>query len=219
MKKVLITGTGRGIGYAAADKFLAQGYYVVGTSTSGEAPINHPNFECHQLQLLSEISINSCADQIFIKHPQFDLFISNAGFAEDDSIGLDVSILRKSLEINVVGTVAFAQKAVEYVMDGSGRVIFLGSTMGSITDLAGTDFPSYRISKAALHMYSRIMSLNLEDRKISVVTFHPGWVKTDMGGPDAPKPADKAADDLFELATRADLVTGTFWNETQQADW
>ncbi len=218
MKKVLITGTGRGIGLSTADKFLREGYYVVGTSTSGESPIKNPNFECHQLQLLSEISINSCADQIFSKHPQFDLFISNAGFAEDDSLGLDMTILRKSLEINVVGTSAFAQKAVEYVIDG-GRVIFLGSTMGSVSKLDGTDFPSYRISKAALHVYSRLLALNLVDRKISVVAFHPGWVKTDMGGPDAPKPAEKAAEDLFALATRADLPTGTFWNETQQAEW
>jgi NAD(P)-dependent dehydrogenase (short-subunit alcohol dehydrogenase family) len=218
MKKVLITGTGRGIGWATAEKFLNEGYFVVGTSTSGQSMIKRQNYECYQLQLESEISIDSSAEQIFSKHPQFDLFISNAGFADAENTGLDLSILRKTLEVNVIGTIAFAQKAIKAVSNG-GRAIFLGSIMGSVTRADEFNYPSYRISKAGLHMYSKLLSLDVADRNIQVITLHPGWVKTDSGGPDAPKTAEKAAQELYNLAIQKDLETGTFWNETVAEAW
>lgn len=218
MKKVLITGTGRGIGWKTAEKFLSQGYFVIGTSTSGQSLILNENFENYQLQLTSEISINFAVEQIFTKHPQIDLFISNAGFAEEEKGSIDIALLRKSLEVNLIGTADFAQKTVDHVT-AQGRIVFIGSTMGSVSRLDGSDYASYRISKAALHMYSRILAKNLESREIKVITMHPGWVKTDMGGIDAPKTAEKAAEDIFFLATKAEVPTGTFWDETTQAEW
>lgn len=218
MKKVLITGTGRGIGWITAEKFLNEGYYVIGTSTTGQSPVKHANFECHQLQLTSEFSVSSVPQDIILKHPQIDIFISNAGFAQDEPTGIELSILRKSLDVNIVGTISFAQNIVKNVVNG-GRVIILGSIMGSISRTHETDFPSYRISKAGLHMYAKLLSLQLADRNISVVALHPGWVKTDMGGQDAPKTAAKAADELFTLATTQNINTGTFWNETVEEAW
>ncbi|OGG08660.1 hypothetical protein A2154_04785 [Candidatus Gottesmanbacteria bacterium RBG_16_43_7] len=216
MKKVLITGTNRGIGLATAKKFLKEGWFVLGTSTSENEILKHANYKHYLLNLSDSESINSCANLIKKQNQQIDVLINCAGANfEPDENKMDVSILRKVLEINLIGTIDFTEHILTAIKP-SGHVIAISSMMSSLVNFNNGDCPSYRISKTALNMYIKTLADRL--KTITVSAFDPGWVKTDMGGKDAPRMPEVPASELYSLATTAH-PTGNFWFEGKIRSW
>lgn len=218
MKKVLITGTSRGIGLALAKKFLEEGWFVIGTSTSGKCPINHKNFDCFTLDLVKKASISNFVKAVQQKYSPIDALVNNAGVALDlDGKKLDLGLLRKTLEVNLFGLVDLTEQLIPNIVSG-GRIVNLSSMMGSLSKFGGGDSPAYRISKTALNMYTRTLADRLKDKKITVSSVHPGWVRTDMGGSNAPKLPDIPAKEIFELVN-SDIESGYFWYEGKKHPW
>ena len=152
MKRVVITGAGRGIGKATAEKFAEKGWEVIGTSTTGKnAKIS--------LDLANSSSITQAAKQIKQQYGMIDILINNAAIApEPDTDDIDMDLLRQ------------------------------------------------------------ILAAKLVDRRITVASVDPGWVKTDMGGSSAPRQATQPANEIFDLAT-SKYQTGQFWLAGKIRPW
>lgn len=231
MKTILITGVGRGIGRALAEKFLAEGHSVIGTSQTGAIDYNHENLKVVQLDLSSAESIRKCVESVasLLKDSadRIDILINNAGAMPDsDEIHVIVDKLRKTLEINLIGTIDLTEQIIP-VMGSDGHIINISSQAGSLTEadiLADTHepyhYPAYKISKAALNMYTRTLAVRMTHEKtgITVSSVHPGWVKTDMGGDDAPILPAEAAEDIYKLAV-SKPETGQFWFKGEKYPW
>jgi NAD(P)-dependent dehydrogenase (short-subunit alcohol dehydrogenase family) len=151
----------------------------------------------------------------------FDVLLNNSGInvEEEDVIDSPVimSVLRRTLEVNLIGTIDFCERIVPYVRD-DGHIISIGSRMGTLNETELSSAPSYSISKAALGMYTVRLASRLRPRGITVSILNPGWTQTDMGGPDAVRTPDQPAGEIFELATTS-VPSGRFWKGGKQQAW
>jgi len=211
MKTILITGASRGIGKALAKRFINNGDFVIGTSTTDKANWNNKNLKIFKLNLAEEKSIEDCAKQIRKLNKKINVLINNAGIVVEDEINktnIDIKYLRETLEVNLIGTINFTERVIPLMYLG-GHIINISSAAGSLQGPYRENYPCYRISKVALNMVTRILALRL-DEKITVSSVHPGWVKTDMGGEEADMEPEEAAEYIFKLAN-SNIETGQFW--------
>ncbi len=220
MKTVVITGASRGIGKALIQRFLENGDFVIGTSTSGTATIKHKDFINFQLDLTKSESIETCIKNIHNLKKKIDILINNAGIVVEDEVNksnINTDYLRKTLEVNLIGTVELTEGIIP-LMNQGGHILNLSSRAGSLGHAGyALNYPSYRISKAALNMVTRFLAARLEGKQI-VSSVHPGWVKTDMGGDDADLEPAEAAEDIFKLAN-TNVETGQFWFKGKKFPW
>lgn len=220
MKNVVITGISRGIGKALAEKFLSEGYSVIGTSTSGKIDFSHDNLSVLKLDLSKLESIKKCVEEIGKLNKKIDILINNAGIVVEEEVDtkrIDIDYLKETLEVNLFGTIEFTEQIIPYFNEG-GHIVSISSRAGSLEHVDYTlNYPSYRISKTALNMVTRILAVRL-DGKITVSSVHPGWVKTDMGGDEADIESGEAAEDIFNLSTSS-VETGQFWFKGKRFPW
>ena len=231
-KTVVITGAGRGIGEAIATAFAQAGacsIAVVRDRPKGERLAD----ALTRQGLKAEFAIADVTDAAQIsmlvldvrqRHPIIDVLVNNAGvFLKEDRATrpseLDPLVLQKTLDVNLFGPIRVCNAFVPHIAHG-GRIINVSSTMGQFAGEQDGRGPAYSISKAALNMYTQHLAADLREREIMVDSFHPGWVKTDMGGPNARvEPRDAARTALF-LATRPfSDETGLFWYDCEVIDW
>lgn len=218
-KKVVITGGNRGIGFALVTKFLAEGFQVIATSRTGEIPVlNHPNLFVVTLEITSEDSIQRAVSDIRAKFQTIDLLINNAGVGLDlDQYHPEIDIIKSTFETNVFGLLHFTESCLDLIADG-GTIFNISSVMGMLNrDKIVPNATAYRMSKSAVNMYTKTLSARLQERKINVVSIHPGWVKTDMGGEEADITSEFSASRIFELYQKR-LPTGTFWAAENQVE-
>jgi NAD(P)-dependent dehydrogenase (short-subunit alcohol dehydrogenase family) len=217
MKTVLITGISRGIGRATSGLFLTKDWHVIGTSTSGKANISNPNLEIYKLDMLDGESIRNFSGKVINSRSKIDVLINNAGISLDTGESIDHDALIKTLQVNLIGLIDLTEMLLNHINNG-GHIINVSSTVGSITAYTTPYAPSYAISKVALNMYTRILAGRLRNRKITVSSIHPGWVKTDMGGLMAPREPSSAALDIYSLATSS-VESGFFWYGGKKTNW
>lgn len=216
-KTVLITGTSKGIGLALAEAFLKQGHNVIGTSRNGRNDmINHVHFQSFKLDLADSDSIKEFEKQFSVQQLGVDILINNAGVGPD----LDVEYpeqksFKQSFDVNVTGTTFFTELMLQYI-SSKGKIINISSKMGSIAVCELSDSVAYRMSKAALNMYTKILTNRLAG-KFLVASVHPGWVRTtiaksNVNGRLSP---EESAKRILGFAL-SDFRSGIFWNvETQ----
>lgn len=220
MKIILITGVSRGIGKALAQRFLHNGDVVLGTSTHGTVDYKHKNLYLFQLDLSDSKSRACCIKNIKDLKQKIDILINNAGIVVEEeakSPRIAIDYLRNTLEVNVIGTIDFTEGIIPLIKKG-GHIVNISSRAGSFGDQHyNFNYPSYRISKTALNMVTKILATRLAG-KIIVSSVHPGWVKTDMGGKEAEISATAAAEDLFKLANSTS-ETGQFWFKGKKFPW
>lgn len=218
MKKVLITGVSRGIGRAIAEKFLSEGWFVIGSSTSGKTPIQQQNIRCHKLNLLDPKSIEKFAEEIISSKTKIDVLINNAGiYLESDQFPIPEETLRKTLEVDLIGLIMLTEKLLPLISQG-GHIISMASGYASLTQAYRNDAPSYSIAKAAVNMFTRQLASYLQGRNITVSSLDPGWVRTDMGGATAPRDPAAPAKEMYELAT-SKVDSGYFWHRGKKRSW
>ncbi len=215
-KTLLITGSSRGIGLATANKFLDEGWLVLGTSTTQNKILSHKNYRHYILNLADQKSINACSEIIKKDNKQIDVLINCAGIGIEPEVNqMDITALRKTLEVNLIGTISFTENILP-IITGTGHVVAVSTMMASLSEFDNGIMPAYRISKTGLNMYVKTLADRLKG--ITVSAFDPGWVKTDMGGADAPRDPKIPAQELFQLAT-APHPTGNFWYEDKIRSW
>lgn len=212
-KTVLITGASRGIGFALANIFLENGYRVIGTSRSGRiANISHKDFQCCKLDLSVPDETKRFAKEFAERNTRIDILINNAGVGPDLNQDLpDEETFAQTFAVNLHGTVFFTELMLSHISPG-GKIINISSRMGSINLCVSADAVAYRTSKAALNMYSKILTNRLGGR-YRVATLHPGWVQTTIAGPEmhGRLTASESASAIFDF-TVSDFTHGIFWN-------
>ncbi|KRC66571.1 short-chain dehydrogenase [Aeromicrobium sp. Root236] len=232
----LVTGANRGLGLATA-RLLAEGgatVLVAARSTAkaelAAAQLRDEGLACWPLTLDvdSESSVVAAAEQVERDHGRLDILVNNAGIlpeatTPDADRPLDLGLFRRTFDTNVFGAAAVSQAFLPLLRaSDAGRIVNVSSRMGSLTDqldptspYASMVLPAYQSSKAALNGLTVALAKSLSDTRVRVNSVCPGWVQTDLGGPDnraaAPTPAMEAARTVVQMAlVPADGPTGTF---------
>ena len=218
MKTVLITGASRGIGKALVKKFLENGHAVIGTSRSGMVDYSHQNHSMFPLELADTQSREACAKKITARGTAIDILVNNAGFFHPKDVGMvfNVSVLRETLETNLLGVVDFTERIVPLLAVGA-HIVNISSQRGSMERAKAWIDPCYSISKAALNMCTRQLAARLAG-KVTVSCAHPGYVKTDMNEGDGEISPEESADDLYSLSM-SKVETGQFWFKGEKFPW
>jgi NAD(P)-dependent dehydrogenase (short-subunit alcohol dehydrogenase family) len=244
-KIAVITGANRGLGFATA-RLLGQSdvKVLVGARSlaKGEQAAERlrgegVDAEPLSLDVASSASIQEAARQVEHQYGRVDILINNAGIlpevtASDVDGPLDPRMFRESFEINVFGAVSVTKAFLPLLRkSAAGRIVNVSSTMGSLTDQSdpssiyyGQVVPAYQMSKAALNGLTIALSKTLKDTSIKVNSICPGWVQTDLGGPEnkaaAPTTADEAAQIVVEMASIPDDgPTGQFVDRDGTVPW
>jgi len=188
---VLITGAGRGIGLEFARQYAETGWQV-------HATCREPKSASELLTLPGEVTVH----KLDVTHPKqighlqrelegvpIDLLINNAGVIgpRERSIGnMDYDAWEEVLRINTLAPIRIAEAFLDNVLASDKKLIVsITSVYGSIGSNNSGGSYVYRSSKAALNAAMRSLAIDLQDEGVTVVVFHPGWVRTDMGGPNA----------------------------------
>lgn len=232
MKTVVITGANRGIGLGFVNYYLSDGSQVIALSRSTidqstltsllEHNINK-RFHNLTVNLLDESSINNTAKSISNLCSGVDLLINNAGVAEHEVFGeWSQAALTTNFQVNSVAPALLTQ-ALSSQLNQHSKVIQLSSGLASISNnqnpLEG--FDGYCMSKAAINMLTRRVASKLSDKKIIVNAISPGWVQTDMGGPEAPVTITEAVNTLTQTIEMLSMEnSGKFLDENgNKIDW
>ena len=189
MPTVFITGASRGLGEEFVKQFLEDDWDVIATCRNPDEiqlDIRRNSIDIFPLDVTDHDSITRLKADLG-KRP-IDVLINNAGIiGQRDGFGtLDYSAWAVAMDTNVFGPMRIAEALIENVVESDlKQMVFITSRMGSITETHPSAYV-YRSSKAALNMAVRCMSLELADKGITAILFHPGHVQTDMGGATAP---------------------------------
>jgi NAD(P)-dependent dehydrogenase (short-subunit alcohol dehydrogenase family) len=132
---------------------------------------------------------------------------------------ISLADVKKVMETNFYGAWRMIQVFVQLIIKSkNGRIINISSGMGELNSLTG-GYPGYSLSKSALNALTILFSNELKDKSVKVNAMCPGWVKTDMGGPDAPRHVSQGADTAVWLATEEEIPTGKFFRDREEINW
>jgi NAD(P)-dependent dehydrogenase (short-subunit alcohol dehydrogenase family) len=217
-KTILITGTSQGIGHALTKLLLINGYRVIGTNTTGIDNINENNYKSFSLNLANFDSIAAFENNFQLDNIKIDILINNAGIGPDLDFELpEETSFKKTFDVNVTGTTFFTEQMLQYLNIG-GKIVNISSKMGSVDVCEKSDSVAYRMSKAALNMYTKILSNRLEGKQL-VASVHPGWVRTNIAksNVNGRLSPEESAQKIFQFIT-SDFKTGIFWNVETDAE-
>lgn len=227
----VVTGANRGIGFAIARQLSLRGMHVVLTARDaqrGQAALADLLVEglpvsFHPLDVTSDASTAQLAAHLRTTWGRLDVLINNAGVALDpwvSALNVEMSAFVSTFETNVFGVMRVSQALIPLMKEhGYGRVVNLSSNLGSLEKMGGLTV-AYRSSKAALNAITRVLAAELKHDDILVNAMCPGWVKTGLGGEDAPRTPDEAADTAIWLATLpAGGPTGGFFQDRKPLPW
>ncbi len=195
MQTVLITGSNRGVGLEFCKQYAADGWQVIACSRFpahsdmlNELAAAHPGrVRVHALDVGNHAQIDQLAQSLHGE--SIDLLINNAGiYTKSPAVfqGSDYEAWMQAFRINTLAPLKMAQVfAAQIAKSKKKTLVTISSMMGSLADNTSGGSIVYRSSKAAVNMVAKTLAIDLQPAGITSVIFHPGWVKTDMGGPKA----------------------------------
>ena len=209
---VMITGASRGIGLALTRRFLDAGFQVlacarrpVSATMLQELRDRNSNLRILRLDVSRPAMIRALAGRL--SGASIDILINNAGaYGPRDqaleTLSDDARPWSQTFATNVMGPFLICRAFSDAVAQSKRKVLAsVGSVLGSISEANSGEPYLYRASKAAVHMIMKGLHEDLKGRDIISVALHPGWVRTAMGGPDAPMEPEESADGLFRVLT------------------
>ncbi len=232
-KRIIITGASRGVGYETTVRFLREGARVLGSARdaarlsaaerdftalgSGE----FASVVCDLERPGEEARITQAANQ---RWGAVDILVNNAAvmLSNDDSHGFlqeAPEVLERTMAINLIAPMRLIRAVVPLLERSSDpRIINVSSGAGTFAVMDSQGLASYRLSKWALNGLTMLLASQLRGR-ILVNALDPGWVKTDMGGPNAPGSPVESAEGALALAREPGRVTGKLWKNGEQIEY
>jgi NAD(P)-dependent dehydrogenase (short-subunit alcohol dehydrogenase family) len=219
MKQGIVTGSSRGIGLATVELLCNQSEFkVIGSSTSGNHSLGYSNFKCLKLDLSNGYSITKFVENL--EDARLDFIVNNAGILLEkwDASAINMKQLKETFDTNVFGTIELTEKLLSK-LNVNAHIINITSDWGSFSEQNFDAFqPHYKMSKAALNMYTKLLAKRLENKRITVSSLDPGWTQTDMGGKVAPRLPKEVAVDILNLL-HTDVESGKFWHQGKVRRW
>lgn len=212
MATVLITGANRGIGLEMTRQLLARGDTVIACCRENSVELSQTRAEViEDVDVKSGLSVSVLAEAL--KGRKLDWLINNAGILERTSLdNLDFAAMERQFRINSIGPLRVTAALRGNLGEGS-SVFIITSRMGSIDDNTSGGSYGYRMSKAAVNIAGKSLSVDLLEDGVGVFLMHPGWVATDMTegtGIDV----EQSAAGLIKTMSGLDISqTGTFWHQ------
>jgi len=226
MKTALITGANRGLGLGHVKYCLQQCWQVIGAARRPEGVAAFEELKQEYGERFEPITLDcGCAESIaglseLLAGRSLDLVINNAGVCPEENLGAwTAEAFEVTMRVNVTGPALIAQTVLPYMGEGS-RLINVSSGMGSLESNVnpGNGFDAYAASKAALNILTLRLAEKLRPRGIVVIAMSPGWVRTDMGGEDAPETVEHAVAKMHMALQGFTLDnSGSFVSETGES--
>lgn len=224
MKIAIITGANKGIGYAIAKQLSKnENIKVILTARKGkegQQAADELGAEFLQLDITNGESVDSFIKNLPVN--QVDYLINNAGIYGGDLQRFpdaDLEVIKNVMETNVYGHINVTQKLLDMLRKSpDARIINISSGMGQFQDVGGGAL-AYRMSKAALNMFTANAAAELSGTNVKIVAVCPGWVQTDMGGQNASISAEESAARIIPLLEDPNLQSGEFYRYGKVVGW
>ena len=212
MTNVLITGANRGIGLEMSRQYAARGDEVIAVCRQTSPELN--GLGVRVIDGIDVTSSDSCdVLQRELDGLLLDRLVNNAGILERNTLdNFNSESIERQFRVNAVAPLRVSTALLPNLESGS-RVFIITSRMGSVEDNSSGGSYGYRMSKAAVNMAGKSLSVDLQEQGIAVILLHPGWVSTEMTGQTG-IPAEQSAAGLIERMDSLGIEqTGTFWHQ------
>jgi len=228
----LVTGANRGLGFETSRQLLAKGLTVVMAGRDEThlerarrslADDERRRAVTVRMDVTSADSIMSARHTVTEHVGSVDVLVNNAAVLlseNDEVLSIPSDAYRRTFETNVFGAIEVCRAFVPQMARARyGRIVNVSSGAGQLATMAAYA-PAYSMSKTALNAFTRILAHTYRASGVLVNAVDPGWVRTDMGGPSAPRSPHEGADTIVWLATLPDSgPTGGFFHDRRQVDW
>ncbi|MCG8388266.1 MAG: SDR family oxidoreductase [Cytophagales bacterium] len=231
-KIAMVTGANRGIGFETVRQLAQQDIEVILTSRNEEMgkkavqTLQKEGLTAHCLPLVVDDpgSIERLKDNVLTQFGRLDILINNAGIYLDEGksiLTISHKTFEDTLHTNLFGPFYLSQAFLPVMeKNGYGRVVNVSSGYGASNTLDHPNTASYKLSKYALNALTRLLASSVDSKHVKVNVADPGWVKTDMGGPSAPRTPAEAAEGIVWLATLpGDGPSGMFFYDKKITGW
>jgi len=225
-RTALITGANRGIGLEYCRQLQAAGWSVIGTARKPDeaAELEALGVRVEALDVTDSASVSALAQRL--KGVAIDLLINNAGIGTSSRSGkiseFEPDSVEQVLAVNLIGPMRVTQALLPNLHAGKGRtVVSISSRLGSVELNTNGGYYGYRESKAGLNMFMRSLAMELKGDGFVCVAMSPGWVRTDMGGPQATLSAEESVGGMLKvIAGLMPEDTGTYFSyDGQRLPW
>jgi NAD(P)-dependent dehydrogenase (short-subunit alcohol dehydrogenase family) len=228
----LVTGANRGLGLETCRQLLSNGLTVVMAGRDEAALARaQAGLESHEQSRTAIVQLDVTDSRRIVEAHRIvkervgpvDVLINNAAIllAESDEVlSISTDAYRRTFETNLFGVIDACRAFVpEMAKRRYGRVVNVSSGAGQLARMS-TYAPAYSMSKTALNAFTRILGATYQGKGVLVNAVDPGWVRTDMGGPSAPRSPQEGADTIVWLATLPDDgPTGGFFHDRRAIQW
>ncbi len=213
--KVFVSGADKGLGFSLTNKFLKSGFQVFAGAYKPSSDFSSLIKEFPKMLTVVPIdvtdmdSVRRAAQQVAKKVSSVDILINNAAvYLESktmslEEIDLSDKYLAGTMDVNTFGPLRVTQQFLPLLEKGLSKMIInISSEAGSIKDCRRNKEFAYCMSKTALNMQSKLLQNYLGPKGFKILTVHPGWMRTEMGGKEADISPDESAEGIFKLATK-----------------
>lgn len=232
-KVALVSGANRGIGLEISKQLLAKGILVLlGSREIEKGKVAAKKLESKgrmvypvELDVTDRTEIEDVVMKIRKDYGKLDILVNNAGILIDEAdlpSQTNIDVIKKTFETNLLGAWALTNALIPIMKKNDyGRIVNISSGAGSLSSISESLYsPAYSLSKVALNCLTIMLALELKGTNILVNSMSPGWVRTDMGGRNAPRSVEEGADTAVWLATVPnDGPTGGFFEDRKRIEW
>jgi NAD(P)-dependent dehydrogenase (short-subunit alcohol dehydrogenase family) len=231
-KIAIVTGGNRGLGLEIARQLLKNDLFVVvgardrAKCDAALASLNGEgnDVDAHPLDVNDTKSVRRFVEYVEKEHGTPGVLVNNAGVYPEETnakvVDTPTSMWRETLETNLFGAVRMCREVVPLMTKlRYGRIVNMSSGLGQLQTM-GEGSPAYRVSKAALNALTRTLAAEVAGSGILVNSMSPGWVRTEMGGGEAPRSVEEGADTAVWLAMLpSNGPTGQFFRDRKAIPW
>lgn len=232
MKKIaLVTGGNRGIGLEVCRQLGRRGLRVIlasrnraeGEKAAETLRAKGGEITLHPLDVTDLKQVDAIRAFVEEEFGRLDVLVNNAAVYLDEGVSvfeLPVETIQQTMEVNFYGALSLCRAFIPLMQRNNyGRVVNVSSGAGQLEDMEGGT-AAYKISKVALNALTRIVASEVSGYNIKVNSICPGWVRTRMGGPAAPRSIEEGADGIVWAATLPDEgPTGGFFRDRESIPW
>ena len=227
----LVTGANRGIGLEVVRRLALRGFDALlgardarkGEAAAGALKAQGLKVTYVHLDVTDPRSVGDAARFVAERFGRLDVLVNNAAILYDSwqrAAAADLDTVREAFETNTLGPWRVSQALLPLLRrSGHGRIVNVSSESGSLSSMGGGT-PAYGVSKAGLNALTRMLAAELRGARVLVNSVCPGWVATEMGGPDAPRtPGEGAASVMWAVTLPDGGPTGGFFRDGEPLAW